>query len=1155
MTRRWLAIGGLALAATAAVVGAAVGTSSCAQTPTSVAVRTLQQSQKIDVVCMHLIDPNGVVLPQPVVAPRSMCVPVAAGVTGAALPYHLFAVVTQTARGELAVVDLTAGLAVDEDRSTPGTNFIPVGTNPTDVAVGPDSRMTFVASAAPTKPAIYAIPSDRLLGDYSGGANKPPLRLTDLGVCSLERAPQALKMASRPDGGFVILALLREGQDCVSDPTKCATLPPKVVAIDPLPLTASVATEGIPDAGSEPAIAPLAPCPEVGEVSLSGALPASWMPGPTWPDGVPYADAGAGDPPFLDAGEAGVAFSVGPEQPPHPTSMALRDDAHMLFVADDAVPMIHVIDVTDPSAPKELQPLLATSLVDPSRRVSVGPLAVSPPTHEFKHYLYAADARDGSLMVFDVTDPANPTRTPMRRPHPELNPFVEPDRIVLGAPIAAVTFVENDWPIPSDLNPAVHYHSGILCNPNQNAHPAPGVFNDLGAYYRVDQAAQIEPNGTLASFPGRLRGVFGFATLTNGSIVAIDVDDWDAPCRRPDPMSAGPITDIADAGFDAAFGQTGRLALPQPPPGDGGDLDPYHTPLAYNSANYELAAVTLEPFFPVSAPHRLRSSAILLNDPSVGNHMPYQAVTPVQFDVSGALIPTTGPAAVTQPTILPTTLPHGWIDNSYLVNPTEPNPEARVYVSPDFTSSSNKLCGPPLTLLPGASTFGDKTPCTIPAAVRMSFDDPTADQDQDWAVVYEGALPSVSGIVADVSACQPPPAGGACASADLSCCKPASQPYETLLLKASGAAFCRRGIEDWDIGKARSKEVLGALQGAGLPAPPVTPLGTLPQWTSDYVQITDDILPQTDKYWGYSQGDGSGEACWQGLQGGLLATQSDPNVATNRYNFCAQTFGAPGSDPNQYLLRDMPILEAYDGALKVGRFGWVQVDAQNNQIVESTKNRVIVGDGDENSIPYFQAVDCCFHHQVGFRARAGGEWLTIGANGIGLLHHVQRDPADPNRRCVVWPDPRLALLNSRTFEIPWSTPDLGCTLSAGADGGVQQAPLGIPRESPLAMRNPMFSYVMWAGCDVTRVGPDGGALPVGSDHSTTPRDQLWKFSVRGGYQPIALSMSGGTNTFVSPQSMLFIDSLGQLAIVDGAQQGLVLIDLNSLGFVPGTPIY
>jgi hypothetical protein len=41
-------------------------------------------------------------------------------------------------------------------------------------------------------------------------------------------------------------------------------------------------------------------------------------------------------------------------------------------------------------------------------------------------------------------------------------------------------------------------------------------------------------------------------------------------------------------------------------------------------------------------------------------------------------------------------------------------------------------------------------------------------------------------------------------------------------------------------------------------------------------------------------------------------------------------------------------------------------------------------------------------------------------------------------------------------------------------------------------------------------------------------------------------LAAGT-TAVSPQSMRFIDSLGQLAVVDGASQGLVLIDLGSVG--------
>ena len=89
------------------------------------------------------------------------------------------------------------------------------------------------------------------------------------------------------------------------------------------------------------------------------------------------------------------------------------------------------------------------------------------------------------------------------------------------------------------------------------------------------------------------------------------------------------------------------------------------------------------------------------------------------------------------------------------------------------------------------------------------------------------------------------------------------------------------------------------------------------------------------------------------------------------------------------------------------------------------------------------------------------------------------------------------------------------------------------------MRNPMFSYVTWSGC---------GPLSPANAHTLTVRDLTWRFSIGGGFSPLTIALSGTTGAAVSPQSMLFIDSLGQLAVVDGAQQGLVLIDLNTVAF-------
>ncbi len=103
----------------------------------------------------------------------------------------------------------------------------------------------------------------------------------------------------------------------------------------------------------------------------------------------------------------------------------------------------------------------------------------------------------------------------------------------------------------------------------------------------------------------------------------------------------------------------------------------------------------------------------------------------------------------------------------------------------------------------------------------------------------------------------------------------------------------------------------------------------------------------------------------------------------------------------------------------------------------------------------------------------------------------------------------------------------------------QIQPLPFFRDSSLAMRNPMFSYVMWSGC---------GPLPGFNDHTLSERDQVWRFSVRGSFAPITISLAQGTTTDVSPQSMRFIPSLGQLAVVDSESQGLVLIDLYAVAF-------
>jgi hypothetical protein len=93
----------------------------------------------------------------------------------------------------------------------------------------------------------------------------------------------------------------------------------------------------------------------------------------------------------------------------------------------------------------------------------------------------------------------------------------------------------------------------------------------------------------------------------------------------------------------------------------------------------------------------------------------------------------------------------------------------------------------------------------------------------------------------------------------------------------------------------------------------------------------------------------------------------------------------------------------------------------------------------------------------------------------------------------------------------------------------------IDRDSPLALRNPMFSYLVWDGQDPTNNCADSPPI----------RDLSWTFTTGGQLVPVAVNLTS-TTTALSPQSMKFIDTFGQLAVIDGESQGLILIDLGTI---------
>ena len=128
-----------------------------------------------------------------------------------------------------------------------------------------------------------------------------------------------------------------------------------------------------------------------------------------------------------------------------------------------------------------------------------------------------------------------------------------------------------------------------------------------------------------------MRGIFGFATLANGQVLPIDVDDWDSPCRRPSDMSV-PISDIAP---------------PEPVPSGLGDTNPYHWPGGSDGGVID-PAVTNEAFFPMAAPHTLRSEILINDAPTAGTQVPRLQGAPV-VAVNGIILPQLGSGSENTP--------------------------------------------------------------------------------------------------------------------------------------------------------------------------------------------------------------------------------------------------------------------------------------------------------------------------------------------------------------------------------------------------------------------------------------------------------------------------------------------------------------------------
>lgn len=674
---------------------------SCAQTPESVPLRSLERSGKLSLLCLDLGAPDRVGYSLEDCQSRKLIT----RPDGSLSEVHLYALVNQTTRGEVVLLDIPGTAVIDTNPSSPGYNFLQVGAQPVDIVTTPESTATFVATAEANHPGIYALPSTQLL-DHPTLLSWP--------ACSLPARPGAMTLLVAPTEGFcpgpnyAVDTLQEQG-----DPAHPhGDLSQEQKQPGARKLLVALPTEGellLIDAQSllDRPTGSFDPCPIERRFKLD-----------TTPESIELPDTPSGSecPPRPATSEASVCPVRKPKTVEFPAidrsfPVAFTRSENTLYIADQKAPRIHTLDISDPCSPIALPPLLPSSFDQPWRPVTTRALAVSPITSDSKRYLYAIDDLDGSAMIFDIS-PNGGSRSPMIRDRPEYFPFSPRDRLNLGAPIQDLLFLQQDhYSYDSDGTKI----SGIQCDPVDTTAP--------GAIYT--------PNAGLTdgASPIRLRGTFALAALTTGQLTIIDVDDLDATCRRPRSTEVSSTTE----GNSAQASET----LPDWITGCNDECirDNTGACIGCQASLPSAPGASGEGTCRVVVRHEVRSRNYLTDSDNLGRNLPTIAFP--TLTLNGAALRTDKDDASEEAR-----------QNPKLLGPnnTVLPPQSIATVDPPDTTP----CGPgracPWILSDG--TWIDPSPQnTDRNFILPDTHEPRAAISQDWAVSYEGVLPGTAGKV------------------------------------------------------------------------------------------------------------------------------------------------------------------------------------------------------------------------------------------------------------------------------------------------------------------------------------------------------------------------------------------------------------------------
>jgi hypothetical protein len=299
---------------------------------------------------------------------------------------HLYALVTQSVRGELAVIDLAAagGTALfDHSPAIPGYTFMPVGALPTavvaDVRTGAASSIWVASNGDRT---LERIDATSVLTDPDDAENR-----------TLVRNRITVPMNGAP-------------RDLAIDTVRGRTLLYATV-----PDRAAVAVFDVTD--------PMRPS-EMGFVPLTAPM----------------------------AQDGGLDGSVGAQRA-HPGSLVVDTEAHRVYVADDEAPVVHVLEGIPVREVEQIDmgaPTRAITITGWARRLSCGAESVDPDHFARARYLYATHATTGAILVYDLTRRARVRANVLPMPNLQqrlLDPTLDANRVAITSPVVSLVAMQS----------------------------------------------------------------------------------------------------------------------------------------------------------------------------------------------------------------------------------------------------------------------------------------------------------------------------------------------------------------------------------------------------------------------------------------------------------------------------------------------------------------------------------------------------------------------------------------------------------------------------------------------------------------------------------------------------------------------------------------